>query len=107
MGGLGFVTPGIVTPYRVRGKSFFVRPSLSDSPTTSHALITKFHSSVQIVIEYLSTLTDTDLTVFRPVGRNKLPSTLIGLLVHIAEHTMRHLGQLLVTVRFLKVSLNA
>jgi len=39
------------------------------------------------------------------VGRAQLPSTVIGLLVHAAEHTMRHTGQLMVTVRFL-VSIN-
>jgi hypothetical protein len=27
------------------------------------------------------------------VGRKRLPTTVIGLLVHIAEHTQRHLGQ--------------
>jgi len=35
------------------------------------------------------------------VGRQQIPSTVIGLLVHAAEHTMRHLGQLLVTVKIL------
>jgi uncharacterized damage-inducible protein DinB len=35
----------------------------------------------------------------RTVGRGKLPSTVLGLLVHAAEHIQRHLGQLLVTVR--------
>lgn len=29
----------------------------------------------------------------------QLPSTVLGLLFHAAEHTQRHLGQLLVTVR--------
>ena len=29
----------------------------------------------------------------RWVGRRRLPTTVIGLLVHIAEHTQRHLGQ--------------
>jgi len=29
----------------------------------------------------------------RRVGRKHLPTTVIGLLVHIAEHTQRHLGQ--------------
>jgi uncharacterized damage-inducible protein DinB len=38
----------------------------------------------------------------RFVGRAKLPSTVLGLLVHAAEHTMRHTGQLLVTVQVLR-----
>jgi hypothetical protein len=29
----------------------------------------------------------------RTVGRKRLPTTVIGLLTHIAEHTQRHLGQ--------------
>ena len=29
----------------------------------------------------------------RSVGRRQLPTTVIGLLVHIAEHTQRHVGQ--------------
>jgi len=29
----------------------------------------------------------------RGVGRKKLPTTVIGLLTHIAEHTQRHVGQ--------------
>jgi uncharacterized damage-inducible protein DinB len=37
------------------------------------------------------------------VGRKQTPSTVVGLLFHAAEHTMRHTGQLLVTVRVLKV----
>ena len=38
----------------------------------------------------------------RGVGRAQIPSTVMGLLVHAAEHTMRHLGQLLVTVKVVK-----
>jgi hypothetical protein len=29
----------------------------------------------------------------RQVGRKRLPTTVIGLLTHIAEHTQRHVGQ--------------
>jgi uncharacterized damage-inducible protein DinB len=39
------------------------------------------------------------LTEPREVGRAKLPSTVLGLLFHAAEHTQRHVGQLLVTAR--------
>ncbi len=35
----------------------------------------------------------------RGVGRQQLPSTVLGLLFHAAEHVQRHVGQLLVTVR--------
>ena len=38
-------------------------------------------------------LDPTTLTASRTVGRKQLPTTVIGLLVHIAEHTQRHVGQ--------------
>ncbi len=33
------------------------------------------------------------LTDERAIGRKRLPTTVIGLLTHIAEHTQRHVGQ--------------
>jgi hypothetical protein len=39
---------------------------------------------------------------FRGVGRSQLPSTVIGCLVHGAEHAMRHVGQLSVTARIVR-----
>jgi uncharacterized damage-inducible protein DinB len=43
------------------------------------------------------------LTEHRAVGRAQLPSTVLGLLFHAAEHTMRHTGQLLVTAKVVQV----
>lgn len=39
---------------------------------------------------------------FRGIGRSQLPSTVIGCLVHGAEHAMRHVGQLSVTTRIVR-----
>ncbi len=38
----------------------------------------------------------------RYIGRRRLPSTVLGLLVHIAEHTQRHLGQAITTAKLLR-----
>ena len=35
----------------------------------------------------------------RYVGRERLPTTVIGLLTHIAEHTARHVGQAICAAR--------
>jgi len=40
-----------------------------------------------------------DLEQPRTVGKKQLPTTLGGLLVHIAEHTQRHVGQAVTTAR--------
>ena len=66
---------------------------------SSHYLVKAFNREVDAALARLSKTNKLSLTQTREVGRGKLPSTVIGLYVHAAEHTMRHLGQLLVTVR--------
>jgi uncharacterized damage-inducible protein DinB len=44
-------------------------------------------------------LAATNLEEVRTVGRKRLPSTVGGLLVHVAEHTQRHVGQAITTAR--------
>jgi len=61
-----------------------------------------FDKQVDLSLNQLSK-TDVDtLPGKRKIGRQKIPTTLIGLYVHAAEHTMRHIGQLLVTVKVIK-----
>ena len=43
------------------------------------------------------------LTDFRGVGRKQRPTTVIGLLVHIAEHTQRHVGQAISAAKWVRV----
>ncbi|WP_373398612.1 hypothetical protein V8V91_02485 [Algoriphagus halophilus] len=50
-------------------------------------------------LKLLSTTDPKSFSEFRTVGRAQLPSTVGGLLFHAAEHTQRHFGQLLVTVK--------
>jgi hypothetical protein len=39
----------------------------------------------------------------RTAGRKRLPTTVIGLLTHIAEHTQRHVGQAITTAKLATV----
>ena len=57
---------------------------------------------VDAAVAELRTIDVTTLGDFRAVGRARLPSTVIGCLVHGAEHAMRHVGQLSVTVRIVR-----
>jgi uncharacterized damage-inducible protein DinB len=66
------------------------------------SLFDHFVQQVDKSIGELKTFDETILTDVRGVGRKQVPSTVIGLLFHSAEHTMRHTGQLLVTIRMLK-----
>ncbi len=57
---------------------------------------------VELAVDQLRATDPATLGEFRGVGRAQLPSTLIGCLVHGAEHAMRHVGQLSVTLRVLR-----
>lgn len=69
---------------------------------TIDELLRSFYQQVDKAFEQLRATDEKTVTDFRGVGRAQLPSTVLGLLFHSAEHTMRHLGQLLVTVKLLK-----
>lgn len=57
---------------------------------------------IDAAIAELRTIDVAALGDFRGVGRAQLPSTVIGCLVHGAEHAMRHVGALSVTVRVVR-----
>jgi uncharacterized damage-inducible protein DinB len=44
-----------------------------------------------------------DLGAERVVGKKQLPTTLGGLLVHVADHTQRHVGQAITTAKVVEV----
>ena len=60
-------------------------------------LVSRFNLQVDIAIGQIKQTDVSILAEYRGVGRAGLPSTVIGLLFHAAEHTMRHVGQLMVT----------
>ena len=64
-------------------------------------LLTRLRTQTDRTLTYLQTVDPSTLPNYRPVGRAALPSTVGGLLFHAAEHSMRHVGQLLVTARVL------
>lgn len=68
-------------------------------------LVQLLNQQVDKSLEQLSTTNEQTLQEHRGVGRAQLPSTVLGLLMHSAEHTMRHVGQLLVTVKVIKAPL--
>jgi uncharacterized damage-inducible protein DinB len=45
---------------------------------------------------------EADLLTPRVVGRRRLPSSVLGLLFHAAEHTQRHTGQVITTSKIIR-----
>ena len=72
----------------------------SDIPIVLAALST----GIDHAIAQLRATDPATLGAFRAVGRARLPSTVIGCLVHGAEHAMRHVGQLSVTARIVRAA---
>jgi hypothetical protein len=64
----------------------------------------RLHDRVDAAVAELRTMDVNTLGDFRGVGRAQLPSTVIGCLVHGAEHAMRHVGQLSVTARIVRAA---
>ena len=70
-----------------------------DDTLSPASLLAAFSDRIDAALAQLRATDPATLAEARPVGRKALPSTVIGTLVHAAEHTQRHVGQLLVTVR--------
>jgi uncharacterized damage-inducible protein DinB len=63
--------------------------------------LNRFNIQIDKSLQQLGHTPEETLTEPRTVGRAGIPSTVIGLLFHAAEHTMRHTGQFLATTRIL------
>ena len=66
----------------------------SDAAAT---LAAGFDAAVERALAQLRETSESTLLEPRGVGRARLPSTVLGLLFHAAEHTQRHVGQLVTT----------
>ena len=71
------------------------------------AVLQQLHRRIDDAVAELRTIDPAILGDWRGVGRTLLPSTVIGCLVHGAEHGMRHVGQLSVTVRVVRAGSDA
>ena len=67
-------------------------------------LLGALHSSFQHAEAVVRSLNAANLTQPREVGRKRLPTTVIGLFTHIAEHTQRHVGQAISAAKLARAS---
>lgn len=68
------------------------------------ALFAELESALAHAANRIRTLDPTKFEEPRKVGRNELPTTLGGLLVHVADHTQRHVGQAITTAKILRTA---
>jgi uncharacterized damage-inducible protein DinB len=65
-------------------------------------LVAEFDAGVNRALAQLEATDESSLLDARGVGRAQLPSTVLGLLFHAAEHTQRHVGQLVTTAKIVQ-----
>jgi hypothetical protein len=75
-----------------------------DPPPRLDALLAGWRLTVDRALTQLARITDDQLLQPRFVGRGRLPSTVIGLVFHAAEHAQRHTGQLIATARIVRAT---
>jgi uncharacterized damage-inducible protein DinB len=65
------------------------------------ALFAELASALTQSAERVRAIALADLEQSRTVGEKRLPTTIGGLLVHVADHTQRHVGQAVTTAKIL------
>lgn len=70
-----------------------------DSPATATTLLSELSSAIDRGIAQVVQTPEASLAEPRRVGRAGLPTTVFGLIVHAAEHSARHAGQMITTAR--------
>jgi uncharacterized damage-inducible protein DinB len=66
------------------------------------ALIAEVEVSFSNAADRIRVLATANFDTFRGVGRKQVPTTIGGALIHVADHTQRHTGQVVTTAKVLK-----
>jgi uncharacterized damage-inducible protein DinB len=77
------------------------REPASDSED-AESMLPVLRRSVERALEAMRQASTEALLEPRKVGAQALPSTVLGLLFHLAEHAQRHAGQLVTTARIIR-----
>ena len=72
-----------------------------DAGMTREAVLEEFRAGIDAAIGRVRRFAGANLEEARSVGRKGLPTTVGGLLVHCADHTQRHVGQIVTTAKAL------
>ncbi len=70
-----------------------------DENATKRELLSEFTEGLKTSAARIRTLDPARLEQVRKVGKRELPTTVGGLLVHVADHTQRHVGQAVTTAK--------
>jgi uncharacterized damage-inducible protein DinB len=74
-----------------------------DVVTTGPEVFHKLSEAFERSIQRIRNMAAVKLEEPRTVGSKELPSSVGGLLVHVADHTQRHVGQVITTAKIVRV----
>jgi hypothetical protein len=76
--------------------------TLLETQPALQELLDAWRRAVDAALAQLAATPESTVAEARAVGRAQLPTTVLGLLFHAAEHASRHTGQVVTTARMVK-----
>jgi hypothetical protein len=76
--------------------------TLPETQPTLEELLRAWRDGVDDALRQLAATPESTVAEARAVGRAQLPTTVLGLLFHAAEHASRHTGQVVTTAKLVK-----
>jgi uncharacterized damage-inducible protein DinB len=86
---------------QLSGDQIAALKSEMDEGATREAVLAEFSEALARSAKRVSALAAVDPELARGVGKKQLPTSVGGLLVHVADHTQRHVGQAITTAKVL------
>ena len=86
---------------QLSGDQIAALKSEMDEGATREALFAEFNEAIERSTRRVRALAAFDPELARGVGKKQLPTSVGGLLVHVADHTQRHVGQAITTAKVL------
>ena len=87
-----------LTPGQLKAATAETNEGSDDAPT----LLAVVAAAIDAALAQVRGTSATELLEPRTVGRAKPPTTVLGLLFHVAEHTQRHTGQVIATAKVIR-----
>jgi uncharacterized damage-inducible protein DinB len=75
-----------------------------DPDATREPLFAELAKSLEAATARVKSFSEENLAEKRSVGRQQMPTSVGGLLVHVADHAQRHVGQAITTAKIVKAS---
>jgi uncharacterized damage-inducible protein DinB len=94
---LTYAEAGTLSPEQIAAMKSELDPAAS-----GEALFAELNQALESGAARIRAFAAEDFSQKRAIGRQQMPTTLGGLLVHVADHTQRHVGQAITTAKIVR-----